>query len=1002
MLNLPSFAFQLKSSFLLVLLCAGTTYAQTKVSGKIVDAFSQEPLLGVSIQVKGKVAGTITDANGRFSLYVESAPPFVLLVSSVGYETQDVAIEGGLSNVEVKLKEQVIFGKEVVVSASRIEESVLKSPVTIERMDVRAIRETPQISFYDALQNLKGVEMSTQSLTLRTVSTRGFGANGNTRVVQLMDGMDNQAPGLSFPVGNVAGMSELDVESVEILPGAASALYGPNAINGLILMNSKSPFTYQGLSAAAKSGVMSASNRDEKVTPFYDIAVRYAKSFNNRLAFKVNASYVTAQDWQATDYRDQSLLNGATLENNVGNVRNNPYYDGINWMGDLGVNVYDILYANGMPGNGTNGTSAALGAIYSTQIPMANNLTLPQLLGGQTEEDQIAIARTIFSQAVPQYYLNAPGYSERSLTDYPSKSLKLNAAVHYRINDNLEAIIQGNWGRGSTVYTAVERFNIQNFMMGQYKAELKGSNFYLRGYMTHENSGDAHALGTLGSFLSERYLTTALSTGLPTFMNNALSSYGAALLAAYEQAVMSGLPQDQAVQVAVQGANAYAGANNLAWMNTALAPGLAAAQRQYGVGGTEFQSSISDIKTRAIPNGAKFLDKSSLYNVEGMYNFNKLIDPKVADLIIGGNYRVFALNSEGTLFATKENGDEYSIREFGAYAQAAKTFADVFKLTASVRYDKNENFKGQFSPRVSGVFTVAEHHNFRASFQRGFRIPTTQNQYIDLTTPVAHLVGGLPLFRDRYNMINNPVYAVADLEQGKVEPYRFKEWQPERVETYEIGYKSVIGNRLYVDAFYYYNRFLTFDGVAIVVQKKDQNGPVSDLTNPSKSIVYSMPVNSEQVVKNSGWGIGADYLLGRGFTFSGNLTQNKLLNDEDLNRNDASFFTYFNTPKYRYNLALSNRDINRTGWGFSVNFRYQTSAVWQSAMGSLAANIARQTKIPAYSTLDAQVSKKVSSLKSIIKVGGTNLTGKLYRTGWGNPSVGGMYYVSVTFDELLK
>lgn len=1002
MLNVSSLTFRMKVSFLLLFICIVTAHAQTKISGKIVDASNQEPLLGVSIQVKGKVAGTITDANGRFILSVESTPPFTLLVSSVGYESQEVAIEGGLSDVLVSLKEQVIFGREVVVSASRMEESVLKSPVSIERIDIRSIRETPQISFYDALQNLKGVEMSTQSLTLRSVSTRGFGANGNTRIVQLTDGMDNQAPGLSFPVGNIAGMSELDVESVELLPGAASALYGPNAINGLILMNSKSPFTYQGLSAAVKTGVMNASNRTEKVTPFYDIAVRYAKSFNNRLAFKVNASYLTAKDWQATDYRDQSLVNGATLENNDGNVRNNPYYDGINWMGDLGVNVYDILYGNGMPGNGLSGTSAALGAIYSTQIPMANNLTLPQLLGGQTADQQLAIARNIFSQAVPQYYLNAPGYSEQSLTNYPSKSLKLNAAVHYRINDNLEAIVQANWGRGSTVYTAVERFNIQNFMMGQYKAELKGSNFYLRGYMTHENSGDAHALGTLGSFLSERYLQTALSTGLPTFVNNALNSYGTALLTAYQQALMGGIPQEQAIQVAVQGANTYAGANNVAWMNAALAPGLATAQQQYGVGGTQFQSSIADIKTRAIPNGAKFLDKSSLYNLEGMYNFNKVIDPKIADVIVGGNYRVYALNSEGTLFATKDNGDEFSIREFGAYAQAAKTFADVFKLTASVRYDKNENFKGQFSPRISGVLTVAENHNFRASFQRGFRIPTTQNQYIDLNTPIAQLVGGLPFFRDRYNMINNPVYSIADLEKGKIEPYKFKEWQPERVETYEIGYKSVIGNRLYIDAFYYFNRFLTFDGVAILVQKKDVNGPVSDLTNPSRITTYSMPINSEQVVRNSGWGIGADYLLGRGFTFTGNLTQNKLLNDDKLNREDPSFFTYFNTPKYRYNLGISNRDFNRTGWGFAVNFRHQTAAVWQSAMGSIAANIARETKIPAYSTLDAQVSKKVSSLKSIIKVGGTNLTGKLYRTGWGNPSVGAMYYVSITFDELLK
>src|SRR5690606_28518349 len=133
-----------------------------------------------------------------------------------------------------------------------------------------------------------------------------------------------------------------------------------------LLMNSKSPFVYQGLSAYAKAGIMSADNRTQKNTPYYDVAIRYARSFNNKLAFKVNAAYLTAKDWQATDYRDQSLTNGSTLENNTGNIRNNPTYDGVNWLGDVGTNVYDALYANGIPGDGSNGTSAALGAIYST------------------------------------------------------------------------------------------------------------------------------------------------------------------------------------------------------------------------------------------------------------------------------------------------------------------------------------------------------------------------------------------------------------------------------------------------------------------------------------------------------------------------------------------------------------------------------------------------------------------------------------------------------------
>ena len=96
---------------------------------------------------------------------------------------------------------------------------------------------------------------------------RGFNSNGNVRVVQLIDGMDNQAPGLNFSVGNIVGISELDLQSVDLLPGAASALYGPNAINGIILMDSKSPFLFQGLSAQVKTGAMHASNRSEATTP---------------------------------------------------------------------------------------------------------------------------------------------------------------------------------------------------------------------------------------------------------------------------------------------------------------------------------------------------------------------------------------------------------------------------------------------------------------------------------------------------------------------------------------------------------------------------------------------------------------------------------------------------------------------------------------------------------------------------------------------------------------
>jgi outer membrane receptor for ferrienterochelin and colicin len=276
---------------LLVSFVSFRAFAQTVVKGNIIDAETKETLVGVNILVKGKVIGTITDLSGNYNLNVNQDPPFTLVFSMVGYVTKEVEITNGMTTLDMALTETSILGQEVIVSASRMEEGILQSPVSIEKMDIIAIRDAPAASFYDALNNLKGVEMSTQSLTFKSFNTRGFNANGNTRTVQMIDGMDNQAPGLNFAVGNIVGISELDLESVELLPGASSALYGPNAINGILLMNSKNPFQYQGLSASVRTGVMNESGRSNPATGFYNFSARYAKAINDKLAFKVNVEH---------------------------------------------------------------------------------------------------------------------------------------------------------------------------------------------------------------------------------------------------------------------------------------------------------------------------------------------------------------------------------------------------------------------------------------------------------------------------------------------------------------------------------------------------------------------------------------------------------------------------------------------------------------------------------------------------------------------------------------
>src|SRR5882724_3940635 len=259
-----------------------------EITGTVTDQDRKEPLADVSVQVKGSVSGTITDKTGNFTLRTKTKLPFTLVFSSVGFSQREVEIRGVGSSVQVQLATQTVLGNAVVVTASRVPESILKSPVAIDKLDIRAIRETPAPSFYDALENVKGVQMTTSSLTFKVPNTRGFNIPNNFRFMQLVDGVDMQAATLGVPLGNAIGPTELDIASVEITPGAASALYGMNAVNGMANLLTKSPFTSQGLSVYQKTGINHVDGKDHDPSILTESAIRYAKAFGSRFAFKAN------------------------------------------------------------------------------------------------------------------------------------------------------------------------------------------------------------------------------------------------------------------------------------------------------------------------------------------------------------------------------------------------------------------------------------------------------------------------------------------------------------------------------------------------------------------------------------------------------------------------------------------------------------------------------------------------------------------------------------------
>jgi iron complex outermembrane recepter protein len=947
-----------KQLFILVFLfiiSSNTLQAQTTITGKVVDAGANTPLPGVNIRLKDAVAGTISSADGSFLLNLKGAPPFKIIFSFVGYSSQEIALESGLSNLEIKLEEKALLGEEVVIAASRVEESILQAPVTIEKMDVLQLRNTPAADFYSGIGNLKGIDVVASSINFPVFNMRGFGSASNNRTVQLLDGMDTQIPSLNLSAANIFGPSELDIESMEILPGASSALYGPNAFNGIILQTTKNAFDYQGLSAFAKMGVNHIDDSDldsegrgkvgpGSAQPMYEAALRYAKAFNNRFAFKVSLSYSTAKDWYGTSFKDRAA---------IAKPQGFSFNPGA-----------DLIFSSG----DEVATSLGLVRFSLAANPAFQSSPLAPLL-----------------QFLPNHTVARTGYDESSFVDYNTYNAKVNTSLHYRIHDNLEVSYMLNYGKASSVFNAAQRTIANGFSMQQHKLELKSDHYFVRAYFTRPDLGETYS-GDLTGVL----------------INNAWKPH-AQWFQEYSLAYLTNV----ATQITQPGYDP----NSIAAQEAAHQFARAAADQGRLVPGTpEFEAVKRNILSNTIPNGSAIKDNTSIYHAEAQYDFKKLIS--FVSLQAGASYRLFDLQSNGTIFSDTA-GRSISIQEVGAYVQATKNVLnDKLKITGSLRYDKNENFDAQINPRIGLVYSPVHNHNIRVAYQTGFRNPTVQGQHVNFNAVSLRLLGGLPEYAESLNVFENayslpsvqkfiaavaasgsPAAIVNPANQALLERVeKFKPIVPEEVQTIEIGYKSMLTKNLFMDVAYFYNQYNNFlaqravrkaSGLVSPTNPQAAQSLLSAVTTPGSENTFSIHTNVDQQISSQGFVGGVEYSLPRNFVIGGNYNWNKL--NEELD----GFNTDFNTPEHKFNVTFSNRKLTQN-LGFSVAYRWQEAFLWESTFA--------KGEVPSFGMTDAQVSYAVKPLKSIVKIGGSNIFNERYFPNYGSPTLGGIYYISITFN----
>lgn len=916
-------------------LCVLTNvFSQKTISGVVSDD-SGEKLVGINIFLtENSSLGTTSGIDGEFSLLVSQDFPISITLSGVGFEKKILSISSENELFfEVRLSESVLFGDEVVVSASLFEQNILTAPVSIEKLDILDIEQSSAANFYDELYKIKGVDMVVQSLSMRFPNTRGFNGNTNYRINQLVDGVNNSAPGLSFSPGNIFGLVQLDVESVELVVGASSALYGPGGMNGTLLMTSKNPFEYEGLSVSLQSGVMHVENSYGKDPSLMrDMSFRYGKKLSEKTALKITGGYLKADDWNATDYR-----NKRDLENENSSRWTDSGYDGVNVYGDeVSINLEDV------EDDVAKGFASNLGYSEGTQ--------------------EYLDAITMIKGIIPSQELTRTGFRETDLVDYNAENMKVGGSIYHNFSENLQSVLQVNYAKGSSVYSAQNRFSLNDFSIFNYKAEIQSKNLLVRFSGANENSGDTYDAGTLALRINELWkpselwyqdFFTGFLTGKLAFAmdNDEASKYGRMV------------------------------ADNVDEFGNILDKSKPSLPKP----GTDIFNSFKNqaVSTNIAQGGARVIDKSSMYNFDVNYNFNEIIES--FNLLVGFNFKQTVINSEGSIFYDKPD-DPLEIFEIGAFAQFTDEWASK-KLfpNFSVRMDKNEYFPVRVTPRFSLVYAVDNSNQkfFRASAQTAFRFPSVVDQWTDLFVAPVNVVGGQRVLQDIYNLHGSSIYALDGNNPVLSRPILSNEFQiptfgPEQVRAFEIGYKGLYNNRkILLDGYFFYNNYNGFLASQLLAQNP----------NTSEEKRFITTISLDQAVSSYGWALGIDYRMLNNFELSSNISYN------DVNTvMKPGFQIQFNTPDYRFNLSFGNRKLtNRLG--FNLNYRWQNSFLWESSFGV--------GDIPEIHNIDAQITYSIPKIKSKIKLGGSNILNNYHITSFGSASVGGLYYLTFVLDDLL-
>ncbi len=755
---------------------------------------------------------------------------------------------------------------ELVVTASRIQEKIVQSPVSIEKVDVQYFKNSAAPSCFDALENVKGVQMIVPGMGFKVINTRGFANTTNVRFAQLADGMDIQAPHIGAPIANALGPGDLDIESAEIITGTASALYGMNTINGLANFITKSPFTSQGISVQQKAGVNHLSDDNSAAKIFSETSIRIARALSPKFAFKINGTFTKGYDWIADDHTDLNASANATLS--LTGI-NNPAMDPVNGYGNESSN--------------------------------RRTLTL--------QGKNYVVART--------------GYYEKQVADYGLQNAKADVGLFYKINNDAELSYTYRVAVMDNVYQRSNRFRLENYTVQQHGVKLKTKSVTVQAYWNRENTGDSYNLRSMAENTDKAFKSDDNWFKDYTSRLNSSLSGGAAIVNALQFArsfadsgrLQPGTAKYEAVFNKLKNINNWdSGAALRVKANLVNIDGqinltddlLAGFNRITGV---ELLTGFDYRTYVVIPDGNYFINP-----VAGK-NYDNLVYGK-AGAFISATKELFKKKLKAGVSLRADKNDYFST-----------TWNPRFTLVYSPAFKNNFRIAWQSGSRFPGLFEGFSNVN-SGGVKRVGGLKVMSSGVFENSWLKSSIDAFQAAVTKDVNTTGISKNEAIKINAGLLIKNSYTYLKPENIKSVEMGYKGIfLQSKLFIDIDFYYNIYHSFIAqVEASVPKTQQPDSIAFYLNDKKlQDRYRLWTNSKTTVYNYGGSAGIKYNFSKGFLIGANVSYASL---DKKTRNDG-LEDGFNTPKWMTNISVSNPYLYKN-FGAGITYKWQRSYYWQS------------------------------------------------------------------------